>query len=76
MIEKNLFKRNDFDLDSFSLFAGLILTGIGGGLMAFFLIKEGMSYGVLSGLIPFSVGISLITFFIIRVKLLKNDGNK
>ncbi len=76
LIEKNLVKKTEFDIDSFSLFSGLILLSIGGSLVAFFLIKEGVNYGVLSGLIPFSIGISLIVFFIIRRKLIKNDRDK
>jgi hypothetical protein len=76
LIEKNLVKKTEFDFDSFSLFAGLILLSIGGSLVTFFLIKEGVSYGVLSGLIPLSIGISLIVFFIIRRKLIKNDRDK
>jgi len=63
MIEKGLYRRPDIDIDSFSLFAGLILTGIGLCLASFYLIKEGITYGMLSGLIPLSIGISLIVFF-------------
>ncbi len=76
LIEKNLVKKTEFDIDSFSLFSGLILLSIGGSLVTFFLIKEGVSYGVLSGLIPLSIGISLIIFFTIRRRLIKNDRDK
>jgi len=69
LIEKGLYRRPDIDIDSFSLFAGLILSSIGVSLAVFYLIKEGISYGMLSGLIPLSVGISLILFFVVRIRM-------
>lgn len=66
LIEKGLYRRTEFDIDTFSLFAGLILTGIGVSLTVFFLIRQGFSYGVLSGLIPLSTGVSLIVFYAVR----------
>jgi hypothetical protein len=73
MIERDLLKTKPFDLDSFSLFAGLILLSIGFSLMLFFVLKDGLSYGVLSGLIPLSIGISLIVFFLIRNRMNKTE---
>ena len=67
IIEKGQYRKIEFDFDTFSLFAGLLLTSIGACLMIFFLILEGFTYPVLSGLIPFSLGVSLLVFFIIRV---------
>ncbi len=72
MIEKGLWKRTEFDIDSFSIFSGLILTGIGITLVLFFIIKEGFSYSLLSGLIPLGLGISLIIFFILRLRFMKD----
>ena len=69
MIQNGLYKRTPFDIATFSLFTGLILTAIGLSLILFFIIKNGFAYGVLSGLIPFSLGISLLAFFKIKVKL-------
>jgi hypothetical protein len=66
LIEKGQYRKIEFDFDSFSLFAGLLLTSIGACLMIFFLVLEGFTYPVLSGLIPFSVGVSLLVFYIIR----------
>ncbi len=71
IIEKGIYKKTDFDIDLFSLLAGLILFSVGISLVLFFLVKEGLSYGVLSGLIPMTIGISFIIFFIIRYKLFK-----
>lgn len=71
MIEKGLISQKSlFDIDSFSLFSGLLLLGIGLSLTLFFLIKEGSGFGVLSGIIPLSGGISLLLFFWIRMSVL------
>lgn len=72
MIEKGLIKKTNFDIDLFSLFAGLLLTGIGLCLTIFFQLKEGISYGTLSGIIPLACGLSLIVFYTIRIKTEKN----
>lgn len=72
IIEKGTWKRTEFDLDSFSVFSGLILLGIGLTLVIFFIIKEGFSYSLLSGLIPLALGVSLIIYFILRLKILKD----
>jgi hypothetical protein len=77
MIEKGTYQRplEKFDLESFSLFFGLLSFCIGIGMSLFFLMREGISYGLLGGLIPLSVGAGLITFFIVRVKMnKKRDG--
>ena len=73
MIEKGVFKKSEFDVNTFSLFSGLILTSIGIGLLVFFYIKEGIDYSILSGLVPFSVGISLIIFFVLHIKIFTNN---
>lgn len=76
LIEKGNFKKNEFDLDSFSLFSGLVLLFLGASMVLFFLVKEGFSYALLSGLIPLAVGISLILFFVIRIGLNKRSNEK
>ncbi len=68
MIEKGIFKRVPFDMDTFSLLSGLVLFILGLVLMIFFLVKDGFNYGVLSGLIPLSIGVSLLLFYIVRYK--------
>lgn len=73
MIEKNITQIRSFDLESFGLLTGLILTSLGACLGIFFIIIQGLSYGMLSGLIPFSIGISMIAFYIIRRKTRGND---
>ena len=59
MIQKGEVQRRNFDLDAFSLLAGLLLLGTGAGLTLFFLLKEGFAYSALGGLIPLSI-LSLI----------------
>jgi hypothetical protein len=67
MIEKGIIKKKNFDLDIFSIFTGLLLFCIGLCLSIFFIVNEGISYGLLSGIIPFSCGVSLIVYYIIRM---------
>ena len=69
MIEKGIYTRTPFDMDTFSLLSGLVLFIMGLVLTIFFLVKDGFSYGVLSGLIPVSIGVSLLIFFIVRYKI-------
>ena len=72
IIEKGQFQKHEFDLNSFSLFSGLVLTSIGVCLVVFFVLIEGFSYSALSGLIPLSLGASLLVFFVIRVNMNEN----
>lgn len=72
-IEKGIGGKRGFDIDTYSLFAGIILLGVGLCLTLFFVIKEGVGYSVLGGIIPLSIGLSLIVFFIIRMYINKND---
>ena len=68
LIDKGLYSRVPFDMDTFSLLSGLVLSILGLALMVFFLVMDGFSYGVLSGLIPVSIGLSLLIFFTVRYK--------
>ena len=67
LIEKGLYSKTEFDLTTFSLFSGLVLTSTGACLVIFFVILEGFTYPVLSGLIPLAIGISLLVFYTVRV---------
>jgi hypothetical protein len=66
LIEKGLYRKTELDIDAFSLFTGLVCTGIGGSLVLFYMIRQGFGNGILSGLIPLSIGLSLLVFCIIR----------
>lgn len=54
------------DLKSFSLFSGLIATGVGFVLSVFFVVKDGPTYSLLGGLIPFAVGLGLLGYYVLR----------
>lgn len=64
MIEKGIYKRIRLDLRGIVFFSGFPLTATGLGLSVFFVIMDGISYGILSGLIPFMIGISFIAYHI------------
>ena len=74
MIDKGIYTRVPFDMDTFSLLSGLVLFILGLVLMIFFLVIDGFSYGVLSGLIPLSIGVSLLIFFIVRFNILSRNA--
>jgi hypothetical protein len=74
MIEKGIYKRPDVDLDTFSIFLGLILSCVGAALLVFFIVKSGITYGLLSGLIPFSIGLSLVSFYVLRNGANRKNG--
>ena len=69
MIEKGIYTKTPFDMETFSLMAGLVLFILGLILVFFFLVKDGFSYGVLSGLIPAAIGLSLLIYVRIIYKL-------
>ena len=62
-IRTGTYKLVKFDLKTFSLLTGLLLTGIGTMLTVLFAAIDGFSYVLLGGLIPLSVGICLLIFF-------------
>ena len=74
MIEKGIYTRIPFDMEAFSLMAGLLLFILGFILVFFFLVKDGFSYGVLSGLIPWAIGLSLLIYVRITYKLKSKNG--
>jgi hypothetical protein len=76
IIEKGQYVKTEFDLSTFSLFSGLVLTFIGVSLVLFFVLLEGFSYPVLSGLVPLSLGVSLLIFFAIRAGMNKESNGQ
>jgi len=77
MIEKGSYQRpaDRFDLETFSLLSGLVLTGVGFSMVLFFYLKDGICYGLLGGLLPLSIGLGLIVFFMINSAMNKRkDG--
>ena len=59
-------KKSDFDLLSFSLLTGLLLSSVGIGLTVFLAVMKNTGYGLLGGIIPLSMGIGLLTYYIIK----------
>ena len=68
LIEQGVSPGAFFDLDSFALLAGLLMTAVGAVLTLFFVLMEGISYVLLGGLIPFSLGTGLLIFCAVRRK--------
>lgn len=74
-INKGIYKTTPFDLRTFSLLTGLLLTSIGFILtLLFALIEKGMSYVLLGGLIPLAIGISLLIFYKVNPAFKSKDG--
>ncbi|MFQ3619761.1 MAG: hypothetical protein SNJ78_02340 [Spirochaetales bacterium] len=57
-----------FDLDTFSLLAGLLNLSIGLVLTLYFLLRGGISPSLLGGLIPLAIGLSLTLFYLLRTR--------
>jgi hypothetical protein len=65
LIKAGQYHKDEFDLLTFSLLAGLLLVGVGTGLTVFFaLIRAG--YGLLGGIIPLTSGSGFLAFYIIK----------
>jgi len=66
IIKAGQYNRPDFDLLSFSLLTGLLLSSVGITVTVLLAVIEGGSYGLLGGLIPLSMGVGLLAFFGIK----------
>ncbi|MDR3334917.1 MAG: hypothetical protein LBT13_08555 [Treponema sp.] len=55
-----------FDLLSFSLLTGLLLSSVGSGLTVFLAIARGVNYGLLGGIIPLAIGVGLLVYYGIK----------
>jgi hypothetical protein len=76
MIEKGASRKINFDIRSFSMFAGILLFCIGLCLTLFFAVKEGVRYSLLSGIIPLSCGTGLIVFYVLYTILHRKDAER
>lgn len=63
LIQSDRYQRQDFDLLSFCLLAGMLLVGVGSTLTVFLAFLEGFDYGLLGGVLPLSIGISLLAYY-------------
>ena len=66
LIKAGQFQRPAFDLLSFSLLAGLLLSAVGLALTVFLTIALGVNFGLLGGIIPLAAGIGLLTYYGIK----------
>ena len=66
LIKAGHYARPDFNLLSFSLLAGLLLSVVGAALSVFLAIVVGANYGLLGGLIPLSIGTGLLIYYGIK----------
>ncbi|GHV59168.1 hypothetical protein AGMMS49579_26800 [Spirochaetia bacterium] len=66
LIKAGQYAHDTFDLLSFSLLAGLLLSCVGVALTIFLAIVEGAGYALLGGIIPLSMGAGLLVYYGIR----------
>jgi phosphotransferase system glucose/maltose/N-acetylglucosamine-specific IIC component len=66
LIQTGHYSRPHFDLLSFSLLTGLLLTSVGTALTLFLAIALGVNFGLLGGIIPLAIGIGLLVYYGIK----------
>ena len=66
LIKAGQYKRPYFDLLTFSLLAGLLLSTVGLALTIFLAIALGVNFGLLGGIIPLAVGTGLLIYYGIK----------
>jgi len=66
LINAGHYNRPAFDLLTFSLLAGLLLSTVGITLTVFLAMVAGLTYGLLGGIIPLAMGIGLLAFYGIK----------
>jgi hypothetical protein len=72
LIKAGQYKKQEFNLYSFSLLCGLLLCTVGTALTILLSIIEGASYGLLGGIIPMSMGAGLTAHYMIKRREKKN----
>lgn len=68
MIERGLYEPARFDLNTFSLLSGILLTAVGLILSVVFIGVAGFGYAMLGGLVPLGLGIGLLAFYGARAR--------
>lgn len=66
LIKAGHFNRSEFDLLSFSLLAGILLSSVGLTLTVFLAVVAGPTYGLLGGIIPLAIGFGLLLYYGIK----------
>lgn len=66
LIERGQYQPKPFELEVFSLLAGILLTAVGAVLTLVFAVVAPASYTLLGGLVPLSLGLGLLAFYLLR----------
>ena len=66
LIKAGQYAKPEFNLFTFSLLSGLLLTTVGISLTVLLAIIEGASYSLLGGIIPLSMGAGLLAFYFLK----------
>jgi len=67
LIKAGQYTKPEFNLHTFCLLSGLLLSSVGIALTLFLSIAiDGASYGLLGGIIPLSMGVGLMAFYVIK----------
>jgi hypothetical protein len=66
LIKAGQYHKPDFDLQSFSLLAGLLLAALGISLTVLLALVIGIGYGLLGGIIPLSIGTGLLVYYFVK----------
>ena len=66
LIKAGQYTKPEFNLYSFSLLSGLLLSTVGVALTVLLSIIEGASYGLLGGIIPLAMGCGLLAYYVIK----------
>lgn len=69
LIQTKQYKEPSFDIDTFSLLAGLLLGTVGLCLTVFMVLTIGRGMGLLGGIIPLSIGFALLVFYFSKRRL-------
>jgi len=66
LLKAGQYTKPDFNLLTFSLLSGLLLSTVGIALTVLLSIIEKASYGLLGGIIPLAMGVGLLAFYVIK----------
>ena len=73
-IKMGNYRPSKFDIKTFSLLVGLLLTGTGSILTLFFALMAGLGYALLGGLIPLVIGLCMLAFYKINPDFKDSDA--
>jgi hypothetical protein len=74
LIKAGQYAKPEFNLFSFSLLSGILLTSSGIATTVLLSIVQGASYGLFGGIIPLAIGLGLITYYAIKRSEQRKNG--